>query len=44
MKNQKILIPFDVKEFYVISSKNIIIFKVINAAEHYSFFLIIIQN
>ena len=48
MKNQKILISFDVKEFYVVSSKNkknITVFEMINAAEHYSFsFLIIIQN
>ena len=41
MKDQKILIPSDIKEFHAVSltnKKNIIVFEMINTAEHYSLF------
>ena len=48
MKNEKILVFLNIKQYYVISSenrKNITVFEMINAADQYSFSLImIIQN
>ena len=43
MKNQKILISFDIEEFHAVSSKNkksIIVFEMINVAKHYFFFFL----